>query len=94
MVLGNAGCIPHDAFVDLDETRDLHFESRLFAHFTVQGVFETFAHFDNTARERPPVLERLLAALDEQDAITFDDECADAQNRTLGVLTANTGTLP
>jgi len=94
MVFGNVVGITHDAFVDLNQAGDFHFESGLFADFTMQRLFQSFAYFDDTARQRPPVLEGLFAALDEEDAVTFDDECSDAQNRTLGILAANTATLP
>jgi hypothetical protein len=57
-------------------------------------LFQPFADFDDASRERPVIFQRLLAALDEQDAVAFDDECSDAQNRTLGILAANTATLP
>ena len=46
------------------------------------GVFEALARFHDAARQRPPAFERFAAALDQQDAVAFDnDERAHAQDR-------------
>lgn len=94
VVFGDAIGIAHDAFVNFEETKDFNFESSLFANLSAHGVFEALTHLDDSAWQGPPAFERFVAAFDQQNAVTFNDECSDTEDRTLGILTANTATLP
>jgi hypothetical protein len=94
MVLGDAGCIEHDPFIDFEQTEDLNFEAGLFANLAPQRVFEALARLHDTARERPPVFERLASPFDQEDAVAFDNEGPNAENRAFGILAANIATLP
>lgn len=94
MVFGESIDITHDAFVNFEETGNFDFEAGLFANLTPQRLFEALTDFDDSTRQRPPALERLIAALDQQNPVTFDDESPDTEDRTLGILAANTATLP
>lgn len=94
VVFGDAGGIVHDPFEDFEETDDLDFEARFFAHLAAQRFFEALSGLDNPAGQRPRALERLAPALDQQDAIVFDDKSSDAQNRAARILAANIATLP
>jgi hypothetical protein len=94
MIFRRAGIVEHDALVNLEQFEDLDLEAGLFAHLTPQRFFEPLAGFDRAARQRPPVLQRLAAPLDEKDAAILNDQCANAENRPFRVTAANTVTLP
>jgi hypothetical protein len=94
VILGDTGCIEHDPFIDFEQADNLNLEPGLFANLALQCFFETLARFHATAGERPPVFERLASPFDQEDAVAFDNESPNAENRAFGILAANIATLP
>ena len=94
MILGDTGCIEHDPFIDFEQADNLNLEPGLFANLPQQRRFQALARFDNAARQRPPVFERLTPPFDEQDVVAFDNKSPNAENRAFGILAANIATLP
>ena len=80
MILDRPGCVGHDAFKDFAESDDFDFEAGFFHHLPQEGFFESFTTFDGTAGQAPESLQRFLATLHQQDALTIKDQCANAQN--------------
>ena len=94
VILENAGCIVHDALEDFQQAEDFNFQSCLFAYFAAQCRFEEFARFHGSAGQRPPPFQRLSPALDEKNAVAFDNQRADTNDGVFRILAANIATLP
>src|SRR6266481_2991587 len=74
VVFGGSGRIAHDALEDLEDGYWLAFEARLLAHFAADAVGQGLADLERAAGQRPPALERRLAALRHQDAVATQDQ--------------------
>src|SRR5439155_5777242 len=72
-----------DAIQHFDDGPDPHAEAGFFEHLARDGLLERLAELDAASRHAPVALQRLVSALDEQDAIAFEDHCADADNRAI-----------
>jgi hypothetical protein len=78
VIFGAAFSIGHDALEVFEELDRLDVEAGFLEDFSLDGLVEGLAGFDQSAGEGPIAFERFLAALDHKDAIAFEYECADA----------------
>src|ERR1019366_2805841 len=85
VVLGRAASVAHDALEDFEHAQRLDFEAGLFADFAAYGAIQALAQFKRAARQRPPALQRFLAALRHEDASAVEDQRAHADDGALGV---------
>jgi hypothetical protein len=93
MIFRPAGRIAHNPFKDFHQTNDLNLEPGLFPNLASRRILQALTRFHHAARQRPPALERLAAALDKQNPIAFDNESPDTQNGQFRILAANIATL-
>src|SRR5690349_19892356 len=90
MILSTAFRVAHNAFKDFNHLFGLDNESSLFHYFTTYTIGERFSGFEDSAGQRPPALQRLAPAFDEQDAIlAVENERSYSENGSLRVAAAN-----
>ena len=65
-----------------DDRADRHLEAGFLAHFPSHGVFERLAELHASAGQAPLTFERLVPALDQQDATAIEDDRPDAHDWT------------
>ena len=85
MIFRRAARIAYDALEDLEDLYWLDFEAGLLAHFAANAGVERFADFERAAGQRPRALQRLLAPLRHQNAAAAENQCADPDQRPLGI---------
>ena len=97
MIFGAAFGVAHNAFEDFEQLADGDDQARFFGDFAAERFVEAFADFDGAAWQRPPALQWLAAAFDQQDAVVAKDDGADSDDgtrRIMAIVGANTETLP
>lgn len=85
MVLDVPGCVGHDALEDFAKADDFDFETGFFHYLTEEGLFEEFAGLDGAAGQTPEAFERLLAALDKQDAVAIINQRSNTKDWLGGI---------
>src|SRR2546423_14891203 len=85
MIFRSPGRVAHDALEDFEYSHWANFEAGFLAHFTRHRVLQRFAEFQQSTGQRPPPLERLLAALRQQNAIAPQNNRAHSDQRPLRI---------
>jgi hypothetical protein len=78
--------VPGDAIEDLDDRTDFDFEPGFLEHLARHRRFEGFPELDRPAGNAPLAGQRIVLALDDQDAPVLDDNRTDADERAIGIL--------
>jgi hypothetical protein len=71
VITDGAGIVGDNPLEDFEQREDFDFKTGFLADFAAQRSLEQFARFHHAARQRPPALERLMAALYKQDAFSI-----------------------
>src|ERR1700678_3799311 len=88
MIFGPAFGIRHNPLENFKHRVGLDIQSRLFFHLAADCFFQLLTCFDNAAGKGPVALERLLAALHQQDLFVFKNKRTHPQERARRVLSA------
>ena len=70
------------------DLRGSDFQTGFLANFSDESVFKTLSGFDGSAGKGPLAFQWLAATFHQQDAVVFEDERANSENRALGIATA------
>jgi hypothetical protein len=75
-----------DAIEHLEKRTDLDLQPGFFLDLPTYSVDQCFAEFDTSARQGPLALAGLMTALDDQGFAVLDDDAADTDDGTIGIL--------
>ena len=82
-----AGLVAMHTVEGLDDRAELHIESRLLPDFPAHGIGQRLTQIEQSARQRPLALPRLMRALDDQRLAVAHHHRADANDRMVGIFT-------
>jgi hypothetical protein len=78
--------VGEDAIEDVKNLADLDLQSRLLQNLPGDAFAKLFTKFEHAAGDRPFAFERLGGATDNEDTITLDDDGADTDDGTIGII--------
>src|SRR5690242_18103874 len=87
MILDTLLSIAQDSIIDSEQLSRFNDESGFFPGLANCGVTHQFSDLQHAAGDRPLRLQGWVRALDEQDALIFDDDGADSDERDLRKFT-------
>jgi len=89
MILGAATCVLHDAFENSKHLHRFYAQSGFLQDLAPDRFIQSLAGLDQPARQRPEALQRMAAALDQENgpalAAPLENQRADAGQRMRGI---------
>lgn len=78
--------LAENAIKDFDDIEDADFEAGFFQHLAGDALLKGFAEFERATGNGPLAAERFSAASNEEYSIVFDDDAADADDRSFRIF--------
>jgi hypothetical protein len=74
---------------NLDQIEDANLQAGFFQEFAGDAIFERFSQFEISAGDRPLPTQRLSAAADKKNTVSFDYDTADSNHRPIRVFSSH-----
>src|ERR1700722_13780815 len=87
-MFGLALRIRHDPLKDFEHRVRLNVQPGLLGHFATDSLFQLFARFDDSSRDGPVSLQRLLSTLHQQNLSILKNQRTYAQERARRIAPA------